>query len=297
MTELITVKISDLKENNTFSELVPEMTTQEYDDLVNSIRKQGVRQPIHILSDKTVLDGRHRVRACKEIGIKEIQALSHELTEDEAIKFVTDTAVERRNLTKEQKVDIIFRSEELIRALEEEAVEHKKTFKGNQHTKVVTASDEAVTKTGRTSTKIAEMAGTSRATVNRMKKVKTEDPELYNKVVTGEESASGAYYKLPSVQQPKPKKQQEPKEPKSPIPYVNPNEEQYQNISREDSEQSIAYENLIFNLRQLDMYIEGNKNRLTVAIRKAYQENPDLLKKSVSNMEMLTKFIQEKEEN
>ena len=293
MTELITVKISDLKENNTFSELVPEMTTQEYDDLVNSIRKQGVRQPIHILSDKTVLDGRHRVRACKEIGIKEIQALSHELTEDEAIKFVTDTAVERRNLTKEQKVDIIFRSELLVKKLEEEANSYKRTFRGNQHEVLDAGSSEPVSRTGRTNERVAEMAGTSKTTVVRMKKVKTEDPELYNKVVTGEESASGAYYKLPSVQKPKPK----PKEPKSPIPYVNPNEEQYRNISREDSEQSIAYENLIFNLRQLDMYIEGNKNRLTVAIRKAYQENPDLLKKSVSNMEMLTKFIQEKEEN
>ena len=290
MTELITVKISDLKENKTFSELVPEMTTQEYEDLVNSIRKQGVRQPIHILSNKTVLDGRHRVRACKEIGIKEIQALSHELTEDEAIKFVTDTAVERRNLTKEQKVDIIFRSELLIKEIEDEA---KKRIKSGKSTPgpIGPKVDK-----GRTNEKIAELAGTSKNTVTRMKKVKREDPEKYQEILDGKKSASGAYYELPTVVKPKPKKQQEPKEPKSPIPYVNPNEEQYQNISREDSEQSIAYENLIFNLRQLDMYIEGNKKRLTVAIRKAYQENPDLLKKSVSNMEMLTKFIQEKEE-
>ena len=184
------------------------------------------------------------------------------------------------------------RSDELIRELEDES---KKRIKSGKST---LASDDARVAKGKTSKRIAEMTGTSSSTVERMKKVKTEDPELYNKVVTGEESASGAYYKLPSVQQPKPKPKEpkEPKEPKSPIPYVNPNEEQYQNISREDSEKSIAYENLIFNLRQLDMYIEGNKNRLTVAIRKAYQENPDLLKKSVSNMEMLTKFIQEKEE-
>ena len=156
MTELTTVKISDLKENNTFSELVPEMTTHEYEDLVNSIRKQGVRQPIHILSDKTVLDGRHRVRACKEIGINEIQALSHEMAEDEAIKFVTDTAVERRNLTKEQKVDIIFRSEVLIKGLEEEA----KRGQGNRHDLTLASTEAEVTK-GRTSTKIAEMAGTT----------------------------------------------------------------------------------------------------------------------------------------
>ena len=196
-----------------------------------------------------------------------------------------------------QKVDIVLRSEALIKEIEDEAKESQVgSFKGNQHKKVVSASEDANSKKGKTSKRIAEMAGTSSATVERMKKVKTEDPELYEKIVTGEESPAGAYYKLPSVQQPKPKPK-EPKEPKSPIPYVNPNEEQYQNISREDSEQSIAYENLIFNLRQLDMYIEGNKNRLTVAIRKAYQENPDLLKKSVSNMEMLTKYIQEKEEN
>ena len=288
MTELITVKISDLKENNTFSELVPEMTTHEYDDLVNSIRKQGVRQPIHILSDKTVLDGRHRVRACKEIGINEIQALLHELDVTKAVEFVVDTAVERRNLTSAQKIDIVLRSEELIRELEDEA-----RHRMNSGAKLTPGSLEP--RVGKVNERIGEMTGTSKATVTRMKRVKRESPELYDDVIKGEKSIRRAYDELPSVQQPKPKPK-EPKEPKSPIPYVNPNEEQYQNISREDSEKSIAYENLIFNLRQLDMYIEGNKNRLTVAIRKAYQENPDLLKKSVSNMEMLTKFIQEKEE-
>ena len=285
MTELITVKISDLKENNTFSELVPEMTTQEYDDLVNSIRKQGVRQPIHILSDKTVLDGRHRVRACKEIGVKEIQALSHELKEDEAIKFVTDTAVERRNLTKEQKVDIVLRSEELIRVLEEEAVEYKKTFKGNQHTKVVAASDEAVTKTGRTSTKIAEMAGTSRATVNRMKKVKTEDPELYNKVVTGEESASGAYYKLPSVQQPKPKPKQESKpKPKLVIPEPEPTDP-------EELKLLVAVENLEFNMNQIIGYVDDHQEKLYEAICQMFEEKNDFMNQAKKSIEVIDNLM------
>ena len=296
MTELITVKVSDLKENKTFSELVPEMTTQEYDDLVNSIRDQGVRQPIHILSDKTVLDGRHRVRACKEIGIKEIQALSHELDATNAIEFVVDTAVERRNLTKEQKLDIVLRSGDLINELKEQAVEYQKSFRGNQYKKVDSGTEGPSIQKGNTDDKLGKLAGVSGRTVRRMRKVKNEDPEKYKEVLDGKKSIRKAHDELPSVKKSKPKPK-EPKEPKPPIPYVNPNEEQYQNISREDSEQSIAYENLIFNLRQLDMYIEGNKNRLTVAIRKAHQENPDLLKKSVSNMEMLTKFIQEKEEN
>ena len=279
MTELITVKISDLKENNTFSELVPEMTTHEYDDLVNSIRKQGVRQPIHILSDKTVLDGRHRVRACKEIGIKEIQALSHELTEDEAIKFVTDTAVERRNLTKEQKVDIIFRSELLIKGIEDEA---KKRIESGKST---LASSEAEVAKGRTSAKIAELAGTSRATVNRMKKVKTEDPELYNKVVTGEESASGAYYKLPSVQQPKPKPKQEPKpKPKLVIPEPEPTDP-------EELKLLVAVENLEFNMNQIIGYVDDHQEKLYEAICQMFEEKNDFMNKAKKSIEVIDNLM------
>lgn len=69
--------------------------------------------------------------------------------------------------TKEQKVDIVLRSSELIRALEEEAVEYKKTFKGNQHTKVVTGSTEPVSK--RTNERIGEMTGTSKTTVKKVR--------------------------------------------------------------------------------------------------------------------------------
>ena len=160
LNEMITVRLIDLKENKKFSGLVPEMTTTEYQDLVKSIKKHGVRQPIHVLSDRTILDGRHRFRACKEIGVKEVQAVVHELSNNEAIEFVVDTAIERRNLTKEQKVDIVLRSSELIRALEEEAVEYKKTFRGNRHTEPDTGSVEHVSK--RTNERIGEMTATSK---------------------------------------------------------------------------------------------------------------------------------------
>lgn len=288
MNEMITVRLIDLKENKEFSGLVPEMTTTEYQDLVKSIKKHGVRQPIHVLSDRTILDGRHRVRACKEIGVKEVQAVVHELSNNEAIEFVVDTAIERRNLSKEQKVDIVLRSSELIRALEEEAVEYKKTFKGNQHTKVVSGSVEPVTK--RTNERIGEMTGTSKATVVRMKKVKNEDPELYEKVVAGEVTPSKAYNELPTVKRAK-------SEPKQKKEVINPNEDRYNSITQEETELSIAYENLLFNLRQLDMYIEGNENRLFDAIQKAHQETPELLEKSVDNMKRLTNLIKTKEEN
>lgn len=272
MNEMITVKISDLKENKAFSELVPEMTTKEYDELVNSIRKQGVRQPIHIMSDKTVLDGRHRVRACKEIGIKEIQALSHELKEDEAIRFVTDTAVERRNLTPAQKIDIVLRSEELIRELEDEA-----RHRMNSGAKMTPGSLEP--RVGKVNERIGEMTGTSKATVTRMKRVKRESPELYDDVIKGEKSIRGAYNELPSVQKNKPKQEPKPK-PQLIIPEPEPMEPDEMKLFQ-------AVDNLDFNMNQIIHYVKDNEEKLYEAICQTYEERPEFMEQAHKSIEVL----------
>ena len=279
MTELITVKISELKENNTFSELVPEMTTEEYDDLVNSIRKQGVRQPIHILSDKTVLDGRHRVRACREIGIKDIQALSHELTEDEAIRFVTDTAVERRNLTSAQKIDIVLRSEDLIRNLGEKAKNN--SLRNLKHQKTSTGSVEPIDK--RVNERIGEMTGTSKATVTRMKRVKRESPELYDDVIKGEKSIRRAYDELPSVQKNKPKQEPKPK-PKLVIPEPEPTDP-------EELKLLVAVENLEFNMNQIIGYVDDHQEKLYEAICQMFEEKNDFMNRAKKSIEVIDNLM------
>ena len=274
MTELITVKISDLKENNTFSELVPEMTTHEYDDLVNSIRKQGVRQPIHILSDKTVLDGRHRVRACKEIGIKEIQALSHELDETKAIEFVVDTAIERRNLTKEQKIDIVLRSSGLIKTLESKV-------KQGSRSDLTLGSVEPEVK--RTNERIGEMTGTSKATVTRMKRVKRESPELYDDVIKGEKSIRRAYDELPSVQKNKPKQEHKPK-PKLVIPEPEPTDP-------EELKLLVAVENLEFNMNQIIGYVDDHQEKLYEAICQMFEEKNDFMNQAKKSIEVIDNLM------
>ena len=280
MTELITVKVSDLKENKTFSELVPEMTTHEYDDLVNSIRKQGVRQPIHILSDKTVLDGRHRVRACKEIGINEIQALSHELKEDEAIRFVTDTAVERRNLTSAQKIDIVLRSEELLKGLEVEAIEYRKKRRSDGTFEPSGSKEPNGTKVNE---RIGEMTGTSKATVTRMKRVKRESPELYNDVIKGEKSIRRAYDELPSVQKNKLKQEPKPK-PKLVIPEPEPTDP-------EELKLLVAVENLEFNMNQIIGYVDDHQDKLYEAICQMFEEKNDFMNQAKKSIEVIDNLM------
>ena len=202
------IKISELKTNETISNLIPEMTEKEYLDLKTSIDEEGIRHAIDINADNTILDGRHRVRACKSLGIESIKYNRHDLSESEAIKFVRDTAIERRHLTKEQRLNIVLNSEDVIAEISERAKERQRESARLTTNERLGSSgpnrEKAPTK--RVNQEIAELAGVGRSTVVRAKKVKRENPEAYEKVIKGESTFNAEYEKLPTVKKPKPKK-------------------------------------------------------------------------------------------
>lgn len=287
MNELITIKVSELKENKEFSRMVPEMSGIEYNEFLKSIDKDGVRQPIHILLDKTILDGRHRVRACKDLGIEEVQALVHNFDEDEAIEFVRDTAIERRNITVEQRVDIILKSEELITELEEESKKRQLSTlkKGDSPSGSVEPNGK------RTNETIADMAGTSKASVTRMKRIKREEPDKYEEVVSGQRSIRNAYDSLKSI-----KKNNEIKENKVP-----PKEEpryKIEELTEEEAKSKIAYDNLVLNFNQLNHYVASNQEKLYEAICKKYKDDEDFMEQSKNTMKNILELMKVyKEEN
>ena len=49
--------------------LMPVMEDEEYAALLEDIREHGLLQPI-VLHDGKIVDGRHRYRACYELGIE-----------------------------------------------------------------------------------------------------------------------------------------------------------------------------------------------------------------------------------
>ena len=281
MNEMKLINISELKENKQFSQMVPEMTEVEYKDFLESIKKVGIRQPIHILKDKTILDGRHRVRACKDLDIQEIQALVHSFDEDEAIEFVRDTAIERRNITKEQRIDIILRSEELINELEEKARE--KQISGLKKGDSPLRTNGPAREKQNTDDTLGEMAGVSGRTFRRMKRVKRESPELYEDIVKGEKSIRKAHDELPSVKKPEPKE-----EPKYKI----------EELTEEEAKSKIAYDNLVLNFNQLNHYVASNQEKLYEAICKKYKDDEEFMdqsEKTIKNILELMKVY--KEEN
>lgn len=205
------IKISELKTNETISNLIPEMTEKEYLDLKTNIEHEGIHHAIDINADNTILDGRHRVRACKSLGIESIKYNRHDLSESEAIKFVVDTAVQRRSLSSTQKLDIVLNSEDVIkelvtRARDNKAEAIKKANESNPKHKIdgLASGDAQRLKTKKTdvNVELGKLAGVSKATVTRTKKIRKENPEGYKKILNGESSVYEEYNKIKSKKEP-----------------------------------------------------------------------------------------------
>ena len=162
--------------------LVPEMSAIEWQEFIENVKKFGIRQPITINKDLTILDGRHRVRACKELGIERIAAIVNEMDEQQAVEYVRDTAIERRTLSIEQRLDIIFKCEDLMKDLVKGAEmrrnkgleEGRKRKDRKDNVSGLWSQDYNQSKPKRTSEAIAEMVGTSPSSVGRFKKIRKE---------------------------------------------------------------------------------------------------------------------------
>lgn len=83
-----------------FAQIIPEMTLEEYWVLKEDIETNGFdeNRPI-ILYENKILDGRHRYKACEELGIKPV---FDTYKGNQPLNYVISTNVKRRHLTKSQ---------------------------------------------------------------------------------------------------------------------------------------------------------------------------------------------------
>ena len=170
------IKLSELVENETINQLVPEMTEKEYLELKSSIEESGLRHPIDINKDYTILDGRHRVRAYKSLGYESIAVTKHDLSESEAIKFVVDTAVNRRNLTEAQRLNIVLNSEDVIAEIVERARKNlSEGAKSTNDNRLGSVEPKRKITPTNTNTEIGKLAGVSKLVHMSTKK---EQPKL-----------------------------------------------------------------------------------------------------------------------
>ena len=86
---------------HSYCDLLPEMTADDFNALVSDIKENGLINPI-VLFENQILDGKHRYKACLELGIEpKIETFTG--NKEQALHFVISQNIARRHLLTGQK--------------------------------------------------------------------------------------------------------------------------------------------------------------------------------------------------
>lgn len=100
-------------------QIMPDLTPEEYEALKADIQVNGVQIPIEVDEEGNILDGYHREKICRELGINCPKNVRAGLSEEEKIEFAIRINLNRRHLTVEQR-------RELAKKLREEGWSYRK---------------------------------------------------------------------------------------------------------------------------------------------------------------------------
>jgi ParB-like chromosome segregation protein Spo0J len=151
-----------IKTNQEYASLVPQLSTEEYESLKQSIKENGLWFPIVVNKDGVILDGHHRYKACQDLGIKEpYKTVTKEDFPDKPHEkmFVIDCNLARRQLNNFQRAELALKSKPIL----EELVKQNESHGGK--------GDRNLTPLGRVDEQIGQRAGVSRDTVRKVEKI------------------------------------------------------------------------------------------------------------------------------
>ena len=186
--EMSSSSISQLHINEEYQDLVPPLTTQEYNDLKTNIKNNGQHQPI-IVSDRTgqfvIIDGHHRYKITQELERESLFEIKHFESETEELEYIRDCNIERRNLNTMQKGMIVLRVKDMLTDIA------KKNSQSNLKQNL--PSDKYLT-VGRVNEKLGNKAGTSHENIRKIKTILKEAPQhIREKALKGQYSVNKAY--------------------------------------------------------------------------------------------------------
>lgn len=174
------------------SEHFPMLEGDEWSAFVDSIRRNGQREPI-VVYDGKILDGRNRYKACVEIGIEpKLRTLG---ADENPWEFVWDENAHRRHLAQGQRVAIkiaFLRGSDAWTEAERKRKEATREKRATAGRMLGGRPDPSVSRDTRGSVEpirerveIAKAAGVSPATVGRALALESKAPELFADVAAG----------------------------------------------------------------------------------------------------------------
>lgn len=181
------LKIIEFNIHEDLEGVMPELTEIEYKQLEKSILEKGylASNPI-IVWKGYIIDGHARYNICKRNGVDfNYIELSEDMFDNitDAVKYIIDIHICRRNLNTAQKISIVYKYRDYIVACNKE-----RQGKG---------SNGCTSRETYTDVQLARMAGVGTGTIARYEIVrKSGDIDIFNKMISGEVSINKAYKKV-----------------------------------------------------------------------------------------------------
>lgn len=181
---------NDYRIDSEFNGIMPVLTKDELEELENSLLKDGYKGAPIIVWEDIIIDGHNRYLLCKKHNIPfEVQKMEFE-NREEVIQWMIRAQLGRRNLNSAQRIALVKKFRPI----------YEKQAKENQGTRtdlVVNLPQSKKEDMGRTSEKLALIAGVSDKTYRMGEKVLNSDnKELKEEMLSGEKSVSAAHKEL-----------------------------------------------------------------------------------------------------
>jgi len=151
------------------------MNDEEFAQLKTSIKQNGYDKshPIWLYQNQ-VLDGRNKLKACEELGVK---AVYKEYVGDNPFQFVVQENLHRRHLTAGQRAIV--------------AIEIKQIFEKDAKKRMISGVKQdpsANLHEGRADVQAGKQMGVSGRSISEVERIRKESPEDFEAIKRGEKS-------------------------------------------------------------------------------------------------------------
>ena len=174
------VKITDLREHELQAELSPWMSEKKWASFLDGITHDGILQPVVALPDGRVIDGKHRLRAARELGLAEVRVIYEDIPEEQVAKYIEKTKLERDDLTEGQRVCIALNSDEAQRIAKE-----ARANQGKRNDLSTSLPNGREVESSEVALVVSRRTGVSVRQVYRVISVKRKRPDLYRRLFNG----------------------------------------------------------------------------------------------------------------
>lgn len=173
------MKVDELIPHKMNDYFFDDITGEPWEDFLRSIKTSGVIEPIIATQDKVIVSGHQRIRACKKLGIKEVNVeIRHFESDEEVLKQLIETNICQRGLGNTNPVKL----GRCIKQMEEfYGIKNGGDRKSESHNvNLISQSD------------LAEQLNMSKMQLNRYKSLTDLIPELQDAVQSGQITATTA---------------------------------------------------------------------------------------------------------